>query len=267
MKYQLLLTDIDGTLIPYDRQEISAAHKQALIGLQQKGCIVAIASGRVTQGIEKFAQELRLAEFGGFIISNNGAEIINCKTREVLYRNPLTTEDVHTLYQESVEHDIHTMLMQEEFVIMTGYDEAVHFDHNAVGMDFIWPTDMKRYLDRYTLRMNFTKTPERLDEVEQIFVAKYGDRFEIMRPQRRFLDVMRKDVDKGTALLRLAEHLNIPLEAVVACGDGGNDYGMIQKAGLGVAMADAFESVKEIAQVIAPTAKQDGLAWLIENYL
>lgn len=267
MKYQLLLTDIDGTLIPYDRQEISPAHKEALIELQKKGCKVAIASGRVTQGIEWFAKELRLAEFGGFIISNNGAEIIDCQTRTILYRNPLTTQDVHKLYQESVNHQVHTMLMQEEYVVMTGYDEAVQCDHDAVHMDFIWPYDMSRYLDRVTLRMNFTKTPETLDALEQVFVQKYGDHLEILRPQRKFLDVMRKDVDKGVAMMRLAQHLHIPLEAVVACGDGGNDLGMISKAGLGVAMADAFESVKAAAKVIAPTSREDGLAWLIANYL
>ena len=266
MKYKLLATDIDGTLIPFRSNSISKDNREALIWSQEQGIKVALVSGRVRQGIEPFAKELRLDEFGGYIICNNGAEIIDCKTKEVLYRKGLTKDDVTLLYEESIRFGVNTMLMQDDFIIMSGYDEAVQIDHESVHTDFIWPFHMEPYLEKPTYRMNFTKNPKILDQFEQYLVATYAERLEFLRPQTIFLDAMSKGVDKGIALQELAKHTNLSLDQIVACGDGGNDLLMVKYAGLGVATAEAFDSVKEVANDIAPSAENHAIAWVIDKY-
>lgn len=267
MKATLLVTDIDGTLIPYQTHEIAPNTKQALIALQEKGVIIAIASGRVSQGIASFADELRLAEFGGYVIANNGAQIVDWKTKEVLFAKELPSAMVQELCAKRKELGVNVMLMQKDVVVMSGYDAAVQVDHVAIDIDFVWPHDIMRYAQKQTFRMNLTSdVPGRQDQVFDYLKKKYADKISLARPQSIFLDVMSPGVNKSVAMQFLANHLNMGIDQVVAVGDGGNDLEMIRDAGIGVAMGNASADVKAIAKVIAPDVNDEGLVWVAKKY-
>lgn len=86
MKYKLLVLDLDGTLTNA-KKEITPRNREALIRVQQQGVKLILASGRPTFGIAPLADELRMKEFGGFILSYNGGEIIDWSTGEIVYAN------------------------------------------------------------------------------------------------------------------------------------------------------------------------------------
>ena len=88
MDYQILALDLDGTLTN-SKKEISAPTLEALINLQKRGKKVVLASGRPTQGILPLADQLHLAEYGGYILSFNGGRIIDCRTGQAIYSKPL----------------------------------------------------------------------------------------------------------------------------------------------------------------------------------
>ena len=79
------------------------------------------------------------------------------------------------------------------------------------------------------------------------------------------LEVMSRDTDKGGALKALAERLGIPREQVLAMGDSGNDCAMLRYAGIGAAMGNASELAKNAADVIAPSNREDGVAWMLRR--
>ena len=94
MAYEVLVLDVDGTLVNTDKK-ITEVTRQALIGCQERGIKVAIASGRCTEGIRHQAKAIGLDRFGGYIISYNGGRITNCETVEVVYYIPLQDGMIH----------------------------------------------------------------------------------------------------------------------------------------------------------------------------
>ncbi|MCR5607850.1 MAG: Cof-type HAD-IIB family hydrolase, partial [Lachnospiraceae bacterium] len=89
--YKLIAVDIDGTL-SNDDKVITRATREALINAQKQGIIVVIASGRQAPGLERESRILKLEQYGGLLLSYNGARIINASTREVIYENSIDKE-------------------------------------------------------------------------------------------------------------------------------------------------------------------------------
>ena len=83
MKYKLLVLDVDGTLLN-NQKEISPRTLAALLKVQQMGVHIVLASGRPTNGVMPIAEKLELNHYGGYILSYNGGQIINC----LLYTSP-----------------------------------------------------------------------------------------------------------------------------------------------------------------------------------
>ena len=93
MKYKLIVLDLDGTLTN-SKKEITPRNRETLIRMQEQGIRLVLASGRPTYGIVPLANELRMNEFGGFILSYNGGEIINWEKQEMVYEIVLPKEVV-----------------------------------------------------------------------------------------------------------------------------------------------------------------------------
>ena len=99
MKYKLLVLDVDGTLLN-DAKEITKRTLSALLKIQQMGVRVVLASGRPSYGLMKVAKTLELGNYGGFILSYNGCQIINAQNGEILFERRI---NVALLREESPE--------------------------------------------------------------------------------------------------------------------------------------------------------------------
>ena len=114
MKYKLIVLDLDGTLTN-SKKVITPRNREILIRVQEQGVRLVLASGRPTYGIVPLANELRMNEFGGFILSYNGGEIINWETQEMLYENVLPNDVVPVLYECARSHQSkHSHLYQQQ---------------------------------------------------------------------------------------------------------------------------------------------------------
>ncbi|MGL5541066.1 MAG: Cof-type HAD-IIB family hydrolase [Erysipelotrichaceae bacterium] len=266
MTYKVLFVDVDGTILEYGKHEIHHQVQEALIALQQAGYILVLSSGRILQGMLKFREVLHMDRYPGFIICNNGGVIYDSQTLHVLSEKIVPTDVVQEAYAFAMEHGLHVMLNMEERVIMSGYDEAVGIEHDSIDVDFLWPNDMTPYLSEKILRVNLTHSQVVLDAVEPWLHARIGEKASIMRSQHIFMDVMAKDCDKVFGIRFLSEYLHIDPSEMVAVGDGGNDLEMIVTAGLGVAMGNAIHRVREVANVVAPSVYDQGVAWVIRQY-
>ncbi|MDY3769387.1 MAG: HAD hydrolase family protein, partial [Lachnospiraceae bacterium] len=91
MKTKVLVLDIDGTLTN-SKKEITSATKEAIQDVMKRGHKVILASGRPTAGMRRYEQELELDKYGGYLLSFNGARVIDCRTGEIVYQRllPLT---------------------------------------------------------------------------------------------------------------------------------------------------------------------------------
>lgn len=103
--------------------------------------------------------------------------------------------------------------------------------------------------------------------IEKELNEKFGDRVTIFRSEPFFVEIMPKDVHKATSLEKLLGILKMDRKDLIACGDGYNDLTMIEYAGVGVAMANAQQVVKDHADYITRSNEEDGIADVIDKFI
>ena len=265
--YRLLVLDIDGTLTN-NKKEITPNTKAAIKKAQEKGVKIVIATGRPTKGAKKVAKELNLFETGGYILSFNGGRITDCKTGEVIFQRVLEKEDVAKIYEIAKENKIVMITYEGDTVLMeVENDEYANLEARLNEMETKLVDSIVDYVDFPVNKCLMTGDGDYLAGVEQKALAKYRDDYSIFRSEAFFLEFMPKGVDKAKSLERLLEYLGCEREEMIACGDGFNDASMIQYAGLGVAMENAKEQVKEVADFITKSNEEDGVAYVIERFI
>lgn len=265
--YKLAIFDIDGTLTN-SQKELTPRTKEAVIALQQQGVKVALASGRPTYGITPLAHELELAKYGGYILAYNGGVIIDCATKEALFSQLLPAELLEPLYHASKEYGC-TILSYSGEEILAERIDCQYVQHEAM-LNKMPLRRIDSFLDSF--RNPLPKClavgePSRAKELEQALLDRYSEVMSIYRSEPFFVELVPLGIDKALSLGRLAEHIGITPEEMIAFGDGFNDLSMIEYAGCGVAMANAQEVVRERANAHTLSNDHDGVAHYIEEML
>lgn len=267
MKYKLLVLDIDGTLTN-SQKKITDVTLNALLDLQERGVKVVLASGRPTPGVLPLAKQLKLEQYGSFVLSYNGARVMNCQTGEVIYQNVISHKDIPVLYDAAVKHNVGIITYEEEGVISgRGSDSFIELEARINNIPIKCVDDFPNYVTFDVNKCLMTGEGDYLAKVEQEMKKEFGKRFSIYRSEPFFLEIMPQNIDKAFSLNKLLQHLNISKEEMICCGDGFNDMSMIQFAGLGVAMANAQEPVREIADYITLSNDEDGIVHVIDRFI
>ncbi|MBP5421896.1 MAG: HAD family phosphatase [Paludibacteraceae bacterium] len=267
LKYKILVLDIDGTLTN-SKKEIPPRTKSAILKAQEKGAIVALASGRPSPGITHVANELELDRFGGYVLSFNGGVITNYQTKEVIFEKVLPDGVIPVLYEEAKKAGVAIVSYLDD-AIVTETPEAKYIDYEAF-LNHMKVVKVDDFVD--TLRSPVTKClmvgdPEILVKEEERLKKKLGDRLNVFRSEPFFLEIMPQNIDKAYSLNKLLKHLKMTREKMIACGDGFNDRSMIEFAGLGVAMCNAQPEVKAVADLVTLTNDEEGVALVVEDYM
>lgn len=265
MSYKVLVLDIDGT-VTNSNKKVTPKTKEAIMKLQEDGIIVVVASGRPTYGVLPLAKELRLDEYGGYILSFNGGKIINCTTKEVVFEKILPENYLGKLADLAKENDCEMMSYDGNCVITTNpIDPFIEIEAKINKLPIKNIASFHKYDKIPVNKCIVTAEDEHLAEVEKLFVKEFGQELSIFRSEPFFLEIMPKDIDKAFSLEKLLEYLNYKKEEMVACGDGFNDLSMIKFAGMGVAMENAQQVVKDAADFITKSNDEDGVAFAIEQ--
>ncbi|MEK4972577.1 Cof-type HAD-IIB family hydrolase [Niallia sp. FSL R7-0648] len=266
MSYKMIVLDMDDTLLT-DDHIISEATKTALMLAQEKGIKVVLASGRPTYAMLDAVKELRLAEYGSFILSFNGAKITNCQTNEELFSSTLSPETVHQLFDLSQRENIwiHTYMNNE--IITQENNPFTEIEGKLTGLPIKTVADFKQTVSTPVVKVLMVKEETYLKEVEARLQKELANDLSVMRSKPYFLEFTELGVTKGTSLAILIEKLGISREEVIAIGDSYNDVAMIEFAGLGVAMGNAPDDVKQLADYVTDTNNNDGIAKVIDTFI
>lgn len=266
MKYKIIALDIDGTLAS-SNHTILPKTKTALIVAQKQGLKIVLASGRPTPGMLHLAKELKLDEFGGFVLSYNGGRITNMQTNAVLHEVFLTPEEAHEIYDLAKETGVNIMAYDGNEIITEDDDEYIQLESHINMMPLVRVDSFCQAVVNNTIKTLTTAAPEKIAEVEQVYLKRLGDRFSVCRSMPFFLEVMPNGIDKAQSLGRLLQALDLTPVEMIACGDGFNDIAMIKYAGLGVAMANAVDEVKAVADFITKSNDDDGIVAVLEKFV
>lgn len=264
---KIIALDIDGTLTN-SKKEITKPTLDKIMEIQKKGHVVAIASGRPLPGIRKIADELELNQYGGYVLAFNGGRIVNYKTGEIAYQACVDNEIARKIYDYCVEKKI-GMVTYKDDVVVTGtpVDDYMSLEARINRMEIVQVEDFGSFIDFPINKCLLTAEPDVAEQVEQELVALYGDSVTVFRSEPFFVEIMPKGVHKATSLEKLLEYLHMDVKNLVACGDGYNDLTMIEYAGVGVAMANAQEIVKEHADYVTLSNDEDGLVPVIDKFI
>ncbi len=267
-KYKLLALDLDGTLLD-DNKRISPSTFNAIINLQKEGYVIVLASGRPTFGVQPYAAELRLAQYGGYILSYNGGKVTSCIDNAILVRNTISLDLIPRLYQITKEHGLPIISYRRESIITEeGTHEGVLQESQINNdMDISVVEDFVAAVNRPPFKCAVLGDPRDIAKVRHAIESELGNRIGCFETAPGFLDIVPYSVDKAKALDFLLTELGMDRSEVIAVGDSYNDVGMIQIAGLGVAMANATEAVKQCADYITKSNTEDGVAHLISKYI
>lgn len=268
MKYKLLALDLDGTLTN-SRKEISPRTLETLIRAQrEKGLKIILASGRPTYGVAPLADKLELDKFGGYILAYNGGEIINWQTHNILYKKHLDAEVLPYLYECAQKNNFAIVTYDNEYVLTEKPDDEYVLKEALLNVMKIKKVDnFLNAVKHPIVKCLIVGEPTRLARLEIEMKAHLKDRMGVFRSEPYFLELVPKGIDKALSLAVLLKKLDLKREELMAAGDGFNDLSMVKFAGMGIAMANAQEVVKENADFITLSNDEDGVACAVEKFI
>lgn len=267
---RLLALDIDGTILTREKQ-LTDRTKSAIEAATDAGIVVALVTGRPYYGIPDELMSLRGL---GYIISSNGAVTTDLRQSRVLRTANLNPEYALEIISVPRAYD----LVYAVFMNGIGYSELEPFDRHIRMIDNTGIETYIRKSRRITYDMDgLIRQAE--NGIENIWLIAHdqNERNALSREISRKWNVRtvltgKVDVeigspmaDKGMALSELAAGLGIERKHILAIGDSGNDLGMLKAAGVAVAMGNAEENVKRLADMVTGTNSEDGAAMLIET--
>ena len=268
MEYKLLALDLDGTLTNSKKQITPHTLETLIRAQQEKGLKIILASGRPTYGVAPLANALQLDKFGGFILAYNGGEIINWRTHEIMYKNLLDHDVLPYLYECAKKNDFAIVTYENEYVLTEKPDDEYVLKEALLNVMKIKKVDNFLEAVRHPIaKCLIVGEPTHLAILEKEMQEQLKDRMGVFRSEPYFLELVPKGIDKARSLSVLLEELELKREELMAAGDGFNDLSMVRFAGMGVAMANAQDVVKENADFITLSNDEDGVAYAVEKFI
>ena len=263
MSFKIISLDIDGTLTNSEKK-ITEMTRKKLFEFQENGGKVILASGRPTMGIKPYADILRLSEYGGYILAFNGGSMIDCKSGKILFEKTLPPHVIPEIYDIIKDYPVGINTYEGECIIAgRQINQYTELEARINGMKIKFVEDFVGYVDFPVNKCLLQGDPEVILQLEKLLSEKYKGQLGIFKSEAFFLEIVPQGIDKAESIDRLLNMLNISTEECIACGDGFNDISMIRYAGLGVAMSNAKEPVKEAADYITLSNDEDGIAHLL----
>lgn len=266
LPYKMIVLDLDDTLLN-DEHTLSKRNKEALMAAQELGVKVVLASGRPTFGMVSIAKDLQLDQYGSYILSFNGSKIINAKTNEEIFNSTISSEMTHRLYDLSQREGVAILSYKDESIVIEEPNEYADIEATITGLPMQIVDQFKATITEPVVKAMMLAHPDVLVNVEQTLVKEVGEEVSVFRSKPFFLEFTALNVTKGTSLHQLTQKLGIKAEEVIAIGDSYNDITMIEFAGLGVAMGNAPDAIKEIANHVTETNNNDGVAKVVEDFI
>ncbi|MFI3327944.1 MAG: Cof-type HAD-IIB family hydrolase [Rikenellaceae bacterium] len=270
MKYKVIVLDLDGTLMNSEKN-LSEENRSTLIELQKQGTRVMLASGRPTYGIMPVAQKLELEKYNGYILAYNGCEVIECATMKTLHKNAVN-KDFHKKIYDLTKAEGCTLLTYLDEVIVTenNEDKYVQYEANLNRMEVRKVENLLQTLverDAEPCKLLAVGEPENIIKLQEKINAECGTQICAFRSEPFFLEIVPLNIDKGATLNKLFPMLGVTKEQTIGFGDGFNDITMIEAVGCGVAMSNAQQELKDIAQATTLSNDEDGVAHYIKQNL
>lgn len=269
-----ILLDIDGTLTNSQKQ-ITSRTRDALLAAQDKGVVLVLASGRADVGLHQFADVLRMKDHGGVFVAFNGAKSLNYQTGEVYFEQAMTVDQGRRVLEHMkgfevascIDHGEYMLTNDAYFTIERDGAPYLIVEYEAHNNGFLVreERDLPAVVDWGINKILNAGQPAYLQEHWQEMLAPFEGELSAMFTAPFYYEFTPLGVDKSRALSETFSALGIDPADIVAFGDAQNDRTMIEWAGCGVAMGNAVDEVKAVADYVTLSCDEDGIAAALEK--
>ena len=263
MSYRLIALDIDGTIRSRDRP-ISDKTRESIERVKQAGATVTLATGRTYWSAVRSSAELAITNP---IASFQGAQVSDPTTHRVMWHQPLTAAMARMALDALQEWSVEIVAYHKDEVYvseMTRFAEGYR-ERNLISVELV--DDLLHLVDWNLTRLMAAADEEVIRDLNDHLNRTIGDDLYITRSLPNFCEILNPAGGKEKALSWICDYLGIDHSETLVFGNGYNDVRMLEWAALGVAVGDAVEEVKEVADIISPDLENDGVAQTLDKML
>lgn len=250
-----LFFDIDGTLVSFKTHCMPQSTIEAIETARAKGLKIFIATGRHYSVINNLGD----MRFDGYITMNG----CYCLTgdEKVIYKKSIPQSDTHSLLSYMETNTFPCAFVEEHKLSVNMIDKNVSDLFHLLNFKNIPTEPLSYYQDKEIFQLSAFFPTETEDDI-----MKHLPHCETMRWYPTFTDVISKGVDKGMGISKMCEYFGFSVNETMAFGDGGNDIQMLEHAGIGIAMGNARDEVKAVADYVTDSVDEDGIRNALKHF-
>lgn len=274
---RLIAIDLDGTMLTQEKK-VTEHTKEVLLQAERHGILIVPSTGRHFHGIP---EEVIHLEGVRYFLTMNGAAIYDKKWDNYLYEDVMPCDFALRILKELMQYDILVDAFIRGYAYRTETDiryikelqipdtlkEFMQKSRKEVPSLYDYIKDNRLDVHKFTLNFKPDGHGDGVDRNKVLQLAEREKGLTCVCGGFHNLELTNVTATKGNALLQLSELLGIRREQVMAIGDSENDFAMLKAAGIGVAMKNADANVQKAADFVTRSNEEDGVAYIIEQYL
>jgi len=273
---KVIIMDVDGTLTNNEKA-ISAETKEVLLKAQKAGAILVLASGRPTSGLMDFAKELEMEKHHGLLVSFNGSKVVDCETNEVLFNETMTVEQGQAVLEHMKKFEVIPMIDKDNYMYVTDvFNNEIKYNGNDINImkyesrggkyKLCEVDDLAAFADYPLNKILTAGSDDYLQKHYKEMMEPFKDTLNCVFTAPFYFEFTAQGIDKAKALDTVLIPRGYKKEEMIAFGDGHNDATMVEYAGIGVAMANAVDDLKAVADEVTRSNEEDGIAYTLNKY-
>ncbi len=269
---RMVAFDLDGTVLD-DEKRLPEANRQALAACVERGILIVPCTGRLSAGIPPEILDIGVH----YAITINGGAIEDLRESRLLDRQLLDKETALAIVKLAQRQP---GVMCDAYADGRGISEPRYYDHlERFHISSATAKMLRQTRERIPSVLEYISRPGTEINKINMYFADMAERERMKETLKQFsgilvtssivnnLEINSADASKGAALRRLAAILDINLREIAAFGDGGNDYSMIETAGIGIAMKNGEEGLKAVADYVTESNNDAGVAAAIRKFI
>ncbi len=268
---KLLCFDLDDTVLNTDKS-VNIDSKSAIGRALEEGHFVSIVTGRSIKGSSFIAEEIgMMGKKNCYLVTFQGNLIYDLYEKKIIFKDGIPRDLAIALLNDISHHGFHAQTFNENELMVREKSPEFETYRSIVDEKYsLYPTweDMTEEIYPKVMAVDYADYDRLLDYQKHFYTLPYASEFDSFFSARCYLEFCKKDSNKGSGIMHLAEHLGLSAADVVAVGDERNDISMLESAGVGVAMQNSHPDVLPHADYVTKRDNNHGgVAEAIEKFI